>query len=320
MPPKISVITPFLDAESFLQDAITSVQTQTLSEWELLLVDDGSTDKSPSVAWLAAAKDDRIKVLQRPHELAGGAAAARNVALRAAAGEFVAFLDADDVYESRMLEVYLDALRARPDVAMVYGPTRWWNQENPDHDWIASMDRQAGRTHQPPRLLAWIILLQMGEVPHTCGVLIRRSAIEAVGGFEENFQLYEDQALWAKLLLRFPAHVLSYCGARYRQHHGSTSFRATAEGSYDRLKPHSARANFLEWLQEYVIKSGVRSWTLNGAICLARAPYAGGQGTRGHLNRAAWQGFLLTAKLKRHLEHRFKVAVRHLRPRPRARS
>jgi glycosyltransferase involved in cell wall biosynthesis len=320
MCPKISVITPFLDAESFLQDAITSVQNQTFSEWELLLVDDGSADKSPSIASLAAAKDDRIKVLQRPRELAGGAAAARNVALRAAAGEFIAFLDADDVYESRMLEVYLNALRARQDVAMVYGPTRWWNQENSGHDLIESMDRQAGRTHQPPRLLAWIIVLQMGVVPCTCGVLIRRSAIDAVGGFEERFQLYEDQALWAKLLLRFPAYVLTYCGARYRQHPGSTSVRATADGSYDQLGPHPARAKFLEWLREYVLKSGVRSWTLNGAIYLARAPYAGGSGIKFHLNRAAWLGFLLTTKLKRRLEHKFRVPVRYLRPRPHVRS
>jgi glycosyltransferase involved in cell wall biosynthesis len=320
MRPKISVITPFLDAESFLQDAISSVRAQTFSEWELLLVDDGSTDNSPSIASVAAAKDDRIKVLQSPRELPAGAAAARNIALRAAAGEFIAFLDADDVYESRMLEVYFDAFRARPDVAMVYGPTRWWNHENPGQDWIESMDPQAGRTHQPPQLLAWIIVLQMGQVPCTCGVLIRRSAIEVVGGFEVHFQLYEDQSLWAKLLLRFPAHVLSYCGARYRQHPGSTSVRATMEGSYDRWSPHSARANFLEWLQEYAMKSGVRSWTLNGAIYLARAPYASGSGIRGHLNRAAWQGFLLTTKLERSLKHKFKVAVRYLRPRPRARS
>jgi len=320
MLPKISVITPFLDAESFLQDAITSVQTQSFSEWELLLVDDGSTDTSPSIASLAAATDDRIKVLQRPRELAGGAAAARNVALRAAAGEFVAFLDADDVYEGRMLEVYFDALMARPEVAMVYGPTRWWDQDNPDDDWIQSMNHQAGRTHEPPRLLAWVIVLQMGEVPCTCGTLIRRSAIEAVGGFEEHFQLYEDQSLWAKLLLRFPTHVLSYCGARYRQHPGSTSVRATMEGTYDRLSPHSARANFLEWLQEYVMKSGVRSWTLNGAIYLARAPYAGGSGIRSYLNRAAWQGFLLMTKLEGRLKHKFEVAVRYLRPRRRARS
>lgn len=320
MRPKISVITPFLNAESFLQDAITSVQIQTFSEWELLLVDDGSTDKSSSIASLAAAKDARIKLLQRPPELAGGAAAARNIGLRAAAGEFVAFLDADDVYESRMLEVYLDALKARPEVAMVYGPTRWWNQENPGHDWIASMDRQAGRTHQPPWLLAWIIVLQMGEVPYTCAVLIRRSAIEAVGGFEEHFQLYEDQALWAKLLLRFPAHVSSYCGARYRQHPGSTSLRATAEGSYDRLSPHSARAKFLEWLDEYVVKSGVDSWSLIWAIYLARAPYERRTGIRANLNRAAWRGFLLAAKLKRHLEHKFNVAVRYLRPWARVRS
>jgi glycosyltransferase involved in cell wall biosynthesis len=320
MRPKISVITPFLNAETFLQHAINSVQTQTFSEWELLLVDDGSTDRSPSIASLAAAGDPRIKLLQRPPELGGGAAAARNVGLRAAAGEFVAFLDADDVYESRMLEVYLGAFRGRPEVAMVYGPTRWWIQENPGRDWIASMDRQAERTHQPPSLLAWTIVLQMAEVPYTCAVLIRRSAIEAVGGFEEHFELYEDQALWAKLLLRFPAHVLSYCGARYRQHPGSTSVRAIADRKYDRLGPHSARAKFLEWLHEYIAKSGVRNRSLNWAIYLARAPYERGTGTRAKLNRAAWQGFLFAAKLERHLDYKFNVAVRLLRPRIRVRS
>jgi glycosyltransferase involved in cell wall biosynthesis len=320
MRPKISVITPFLNAEPFLQDAIASVQNQTFSQWELLLVDDWSTDRSSSIASLAAAKDARIKLLRRPPDIEGGAAAARNAGLRAAAGEFVAFLDADDVYESRILEVYLDAIKQRPEIAMVYGPTRWWNEENPGHDWIPSMDRQAGRTHQPPWLLASIIVLQMGEVPCTCSVLIRRSAIEEVGGFEEHFELYEDQALWAKLLLRFPAHVSSYCGARYRQHSRSTSVRATMDGKYDRLGPHSARAKFLEWLEEYVLKSGVHNWLLTWAIHLARAPYERGTGVRTKLSLAAWQGFLFAAKLKRHLDYKFDVAVWYLRTWARVRS
>jgi glycosyltransferase involved in cell wall biosynthesis len=302
MQPKVSVITPFLNAEPFLADAIASVQRQTFKDWELLLIDDGSTDKSFSIASLAAATDPRIKLLRRPAEGAGGAAAARNIGLRAASGDFIAFLDADDLYENRMLETYLEALNTRPEAAMAYGPTRWWNVNNPDKDWTESMNRQAGRTHRPLWLLAWIILLQMGEVPCTCGVLIRRSAIDAVGGFEEHFRLYEDQTLWVKLFLRFPVHVLSYCGARYRQHHASTSARAIADGSYDPLGADLARARFLQWTQKYVNETGVRNWWLDQAMRLARAPCEERANPKVRFYRAARRGLHRAIKLRRSLE------------------
>jgi glycosyltransferase involved in cell wall biosynthesis len=302
MRPKISVITPFLDAGAFLPDAIASVQGQTFRDWELLLIDDGSTDESPSIAALAAAKDPRIKVLRPPAHLPGGAAAARNIGIRAASGEFIAFLDADDLYESRMLEIYLATLNALPAVGMVYGPTRWWNADDPRADWTESMDREAGRIHRPPSLLARIVLLQMGEVPCTCGVLIRKSAVEAVGGFEERFRLYEDQTLWVKLLLRFQAYVLDYCGARYRQHPASTSARAASDGSYDRIGVHPARASFLEWVQAHVAEAGVRDRRLNLAIRLARVPYSGRSGLRAHLDRVAWRGLLVVEKIRMRLE------------------
>ena len=75
------------------------------------------------------------------------------------------------------------------------------------------MRREAGRVHQPPELLNRVLLLQRGHVPCTCGMLIRRRALEVTGGFEESFHLYEDQTLWVKLLLRFPVYVTDVVGA-----------------------------------------------------------------------------------------------------------
>jgi teichuronic acid biosynthesis glycosyltransferase TuaG len=94
--PLVSVITPVYNAAQWLPEMIVSVQEQTLIDWELFLVDDGSTDSSASIAKNAAIKDSRIKVLQMPYNC--GPAAARNTALNIAQGRFIAFLDADDLW------------------------------------------------------------------------------------------------------------------------------------------------------------------------------------------------------------------------------
>ncbi len=211
-PPRVSVITPFVNADAYLANAIASVRAQTVTDWELILVDDGSTDGSRLIALQAAEQDVRIRLLDRPVGSARGAAAARNAGLRAGLGEFFAFLDADDMLEPIMLQTVLAAAEAHPEAAMIFGPTQWWYPEERRASWTEPVDGWlAGRLHPPPRLLSRIILMQDGHVPCTCSVLVRRSAIELVGGFEERFRLYEDQALWVKLFLRYPAYVTPIC-------------------------------------------------------------------------------------------------------------
>lgn len=92
--PKVSVITPVYNAERFIGLAVNSVLAQTFQDWEMIIVDDGSTDTTPQV--LAVYSDPRIRVLRQVN---GGEAAARNTGLDWAAGEYVAFLDADDLYQ-----------------------------------------------------------------------------------------------------------------------------------------------------------------------------------------------------------------------------
>ena len=126
-PPLVSAIIIFLDAGRFIEEAILSVLAQTYQPWELLLVDDGSSDGSTAIAQRYAAEHPgRIFYLDHPGHVNRGMSAARNLGIAHARGEHVAFLDADDVWLPTRLECHVDVLERRPDVAMVYGPTLYW--------------------------------------------------------------------------------------------------------------------------------------------------------------------------------------------------
>ncbi|TPM99033.1 glycosyltransferase [Mesorhizobium sp. B2-1-5] len=297
--PRVTIITPFLNAASNLGEAIASVRAQTIADWELLLVDDNSTDDSIRIANDAAAIDPRIKVLRRPPGSKRGAAAARNAGIAASCGDLLAFLDADDLYEPHMLQTVLAAADANPDAAMIFGPTKWWYPDGARSDWVEPTDGLAARLHQPPRLLGRLLLMQDGHVPCTCSVLLRRSAISTVGGFEEHFELYEDQALWAKLFLRFPAFITPVTLARYRQHSCSASAIATQRGLYDRMGKHPARAAFLDWIAEHMMESGTRDFRLQLALRLARAPYVTPATIGSKAERLALKIMMWTAKQRR---------------------
>ena len=267
----VSVVVPFLDADRYLAEAIASVQAQTWSDWELLLVDDGSTDRSAVIVAEAAAADPRVRALRRAPGVAGSAAAARNLGIREARGEFVAFLDADDVFEPDNLESRLHGFEAHPEVMVVYGPTRWWHPGAEHRDWTEGMRREAGRVHHPPELVNRVVLLQLGHVPCTCGVMVRRRALELTGGFDEAFHLYEDQTLWVKLMLRFPVYVTPAVGARYRQHAGSATARSEASGVYVRTRPHESRDAVLAWVRDHARHAGLADDSVERAVRLAVA-------------------------------------------------
>ena len=269
----VSVVVPFLNAARYLPEAIASVQSQTCHDWEMVLIDDGSTDGSADIVARAAKADPRIRLLRRPSGALGSAAAARNLGILEARGEFVAFLDADDVYEPNNLQSRLQAFEAHPEVMMVYGPSRWWHPGVEHRDWTEGMRREAGRVHKPPELLNRVVLMQLGHVPCTCGVMTRRCALELTGGFDESLHLYEDQTLWVKLMLRFPTYVTTAVGARYRQHDDSVSAHAQRAGVYVRTRPHQARIAFLIWVRDYATTAGLSDISVDRALRLALAPY-----------------------------------------------
>src|SRR5678815_1955714 len=125
--PLVSVVAIFLNAEQFIQEAIESVFAQTYDNWELLLVDDGSSDASTAVARRYAEQyPERVCYLEHPGRQNRGASASRNLGIRHAEGEYIALLDVDDVWLPHKLEQQVAIMESQPEAAMVYGLSEYW--------------------------------------------------------------------------------------------------------------------------------------------------------------------------------------------------
>jgi glycosyltransferase involved in cell wall biosynthesis len=271
MSPAVSVIMPVFNQEAWLGAAIDSVRAQRLTDWELLIVDDGSTDGSRAVMQRYAALDpDRIRLLSHPAGERRGAAASRNLGIRQARGRYVAFLDADDLFLREKLAAEVRKLDGAPDAAMLYAPALWRWEDGRRADRVDRIGIEVGRVHPSPELSWRILLERQGDVPCTCAVLIRREAAAACGGFEEGFRLYEDQTLWAKLFLRHGTLVSPTVQSIYRQHAASTSAAAERNGEYDFWRPHPAQRQFLEWLAHQAELHGVHDERLRATLRRAR--------------------------------------------------
>ena len=189
----------FFNAEKFLAEAIDSVFAQTFQDWELLLVDDGSTDRSTVIAETYARRyPGRVRYFDHDGHRNLGKSSSRNLGLGQAKGQYVAFLDADDVFLPHKLARQVGILEAHPMAAMVYGRTQYWygwtgKPSDLNRDAISELGIQAGKLYRPP-LLMTRFLKNGGIVPCLCALLVRRLAIEKVGAFEESIQqLYEDR-------------------------------------------------------------------------------------------------------------------------------
>jgi glycosyltransferase involved in cell wall biosynthesis len=115
--PIVSVIVPTYNIEAYLADTLRSLETQTLSNFEVLIVDDGSTDGSAAIAQEFCTRDERFKLLQKPN---GGLSSARNHGIKHAKGGFIALLDGDDLYHPDKLMTHVIALESDPAVGVVY--------------------------------------------------------------------------------------------------------------------------------------------------------------------------------------------------------
>jgi glycosyltransferase involved in cell wall biosynthesis len=276
---RVSIVTPFLNAAAFIEEAVDSVLTQRYPHWELLLVDDGSTDASTTIArTLAAAHPGRIRYLTHDGGAHKGASASRNLATTMARGEFIAFLDADDVYLPGKLEEQIPLLDAHPEAGMLYGGTEYWYSwtGRPEDRARDTVWRRFGvtpdTTLDPPRLLA-TFLRDGGTVPCMGSVLARRYAIERVGGWEDAFRhICTDQVFHAKMTLHHRVFVADGCWDRYRQHDGSACRTVERAGQLD-----AAFLRYLSWLEAYldeqrVVDADLRA-ALRGALSQYRHPW-----------------------------------------------
>ncbi len=268
----------FLDAERFLEEAIQSVRDQTHVHWELLLVDDGSTDASSAMARRHAEREPaRIRYFDHPGHRNLGTSAARDLGLRQAQGKYLALLDADDLWLPDKLERQVAILEAHPQVALLFGaPLYWfgWTRRPDDEvrDYVIDLRVPATRVYDPPSLLL-PILRRAAPPPCPSDVLLRRDAAEGVGAFETHFTgvnlVYEDYAFFSKLLLRYPTYVSGETWDYYRQREDSCYAVAKATGTRE-----LARHYFLDWFRRYVEQQGHTSGPVWQAVQEELRPFS----------------------------------------------
>jgi glycosyltransferase involved in cell wall biosynthesis len=293
--PLVSVVLPFLNAEVFMQETIESVFTQTYDNWELLLVDDGSTDASTEMAWRYAQQyPEKVHYLAHHSHQNRGLSASRNLGGNHAKGQYAALLDADDVWLPEKLQRQVAILQSHPEAGMTYGPSQWWyswtgDAEDNQRDFIQALYVPGNTLVKPPTLLS-LFLQQQNAVPMPSAVLVKRVVIERIGGWEEAFRaLYEDQAFYAKVCLEVPVFVESMCYCKYRRHPDSLcagmqragmcaadvrmagwAALAPVKTSYRVL---AARLRFYHWLEEYLARQQVRDDAVWAALRQALWPY-----------------------------------------------
>ncbi len=247
--PRVSVVLAVHDQARWLPATIASVQAQTCPDWELLLVNDGSTDDTAAIAARAAA-DPRIRYLPGPHR---ERCAARNRGIAAASAPLIAFLDGDDLWHPEKLARQLEALDAHPDAVLCYTIARYV-----DH---------AGRPlpiRRPPAPLSGEVLprLARANIMILASVVVRRSVLDVVGGFDEAMPTLgcEDWDLWLRVARCGPVVVVPEELTFYRVHPANTAreqvlasglwvleklYADPASVRLARLGPRSARARLL---------------------------------------------------------------------------
>lgn len=259
---RVSVVMIFLDGARFIDEAITSVVDQTFGAWELLLVDDGSTDASTAIARSWAARDHRIRYLEHPGHANRGMSASRNLGIAAATGDLVAFLDCDDVWLPRHLGEQVEILDADPTLDATYDAYRLWCSWTPDpfavaDEHVARLGVEPDTVHEPGALLT-TYRRDTGTLPGICSVLVRRAAVERIGAFEEQFRgCFEDQVFLAKLGLHLRVHVSGDCTSLYRRHPDSACATAIRAGTYHPRRPNAAERQYLTWLEGYLRDQGL---------------------------------------------------------------
>lgn len=190
--PAVSVVIAAWNAATTLPETLASVANQTWRDFELIVVDDGSTDSTPDVLATHAAK---WPWLQWHRQKNAGVAAARNRAVELARGEFIATLDADDLWLPEKLALQMQIFAENPSAAVVYAD---------EIDFLPDCDASTTRFQdKPPARGSILRKLFMGNFISTSAAVVRKSAFEAVGGFNPEHRLNEDVDLFLRLAEQF---------------------------------------------------------------------------------------------------------------------
>ncbi|HRQ37266.1 MAG TPA: glycosyltransferase family A protein [Chloroflexota bacterium] len=305
--PLVSVIMPFYNTPPlFMREAIDSILAQTYPHWELLLVDDGSSNAASSAMAqaYAAAHPQKIFYLEHPNHANRGLGPSRQLALEHSHGNLITILDADDLWLPPKLTEQVALLTEYPEVGMVYGRTKYWyswnsNSQDKVQDFTPPSGVEANTILLPPELLLLFVRQQIA-IPCTCSIMFRHEALSSgfepgIGGF-----FYEDQMLYAKICLQMPVLIADVCWDYYRQHPDSGTYRASDRGQELHLE-------YLQWLATYMQQQQVEDLALWQAV--SRQIWLYRQPT--WLPKRLRQPMRLSKKWLLRLEARLPVSVQH---------
>jgi glycosyltransferase involved in cell wall biosynthesis len=205
--PLVSIIIPYYNQRAFIADAVGSAKLQTYPNIEIIVVDDGS--QVPAESELR--EIDGIQLLRTENR---GVSAARNLGFQRSSGEYLIFLDADDVLSPDAVEAHLNTLFAHPVAGLSFGAIR--------------MIDENGRQIRPPHICRprkdyFLMLLEGNPIGCPGSAMIRRENFIAAGLFDESLRIVEDYDLYLKIARRAPLVQHALCVVGYRQHYGSIS-------------------------------------------------------------------------------------------------
>ena len=239
MSPTVSIIMPCYNAADHLPRSVGSVLAQTLEDWELIAVDDGSTDATPDV--LKGFGDARIHPFKQANS---GVSTARNRGLEEARGQYIAFLDADDTWAEDFLEHMVAALRSHPDAVLAY--CGWQNVGLPGPQGEPFVPPEYERPDKLETLFTgcrWPI--------HAA--LSKREAMHSAGGFDTSLKNAEDYLLWLKVAGHAPIVRVPKVLAFYHFHGG---LQATGNRARAALQHLDAQLDYLQWDPTFARKLG----------------------------------------------------------------
>jgi glycosyltransferase involved in cell wall biosynthesis len=238
--PVVSVLMPAFNAGPFLMTAVESILNQTFNDFELIIIDDGSTDES--FAALDAIPDERIRLVRNTENL--GLIASRNMAVNLARAPLLACLDADDVAMPRRLETQVQAFRADPDLALLGSSAYLIDDHGHPFDVI-----DVPTTNEEIRR----VILRGNKIIHS-SVMMRSSVVKSLDGYSTEYSLAEDYALWVRIIASHKVMNLSDRLIQYRVHRGQLS-----QTKIERMRAMAARIQSEAWkaLQDTGRSAGV---------------------------------------------------------------
>lgn len=209
--PKVSVIMNVYNGSSFLEDAIQSVLSQTFTNFELVIVNDGSTDQTGQILDIHKC-NSRVVIVTNP--VNKGIAASKNIAIRKSKGEYIALMDADDISEPDRLQKQMDYLDSHPDIGVVGA----WSRVINDKGELLS---EVMRPESDSVIVLWMLLRHCAMNQPT--IMLRRNLVIQAGGYNEKLSVSEDYEMWTRLasitkLSNIPEYLV-----RYRQHDNNIS-------------------------------------------------------------------------------------------------